>query len=54
MLKNDVVIILNLSEKDDDLNLLYTGLSRARLLLYVIDQSSLINSLKIIDLNKNS
>ena len=52
-LENDVVIILNLSEKDDDFNLLYTGLSRAKLLLYVIDQSSIIFSLKkIIDLNR--
>ncbi len=51
-LENDVVILLHSSEKDNDLNLIYTGLSRAKLLLYVIDENSFLSKMgKIIKTN---
>jgi hypothetical protein len=45
-LENDVVIIINLSNKSNNIELLYTALSRAKIMLYVVDNSNIIKLLK--------
>ena len=45
-LENDIIILINLSKISFDLNLLYTGLSRARLILTIVDDTSTIKQLK--------